>query len=266
MFMVRQRPNLYHTFIPQFKVACLTCQSQEQHDDSIADADAETIPADIGGDRGMMVDSQQLTPEMAKPVGLTLPSDTQPEDEDMVGSPASKESSDVVEAHCPTSNTVTAEPTPAEKTPCQPDRTVPTPCRAPEPGMTAEEVGSPVPSPTVLEVSSPESTIPSLDDATASKPKAQVMRISEAAADARLRRVFEPSKRTGDYKVSDAILAQYKKPGKSRKSLQMIFETCGYDKAGLPQQHSVKIKPGNHFLCSNLDLYFWMLFLSVLII
>ena len=150
MFMVRQRPNLYHTFIPQFKVACLTCQSQEQHDDSIADADAETIPADIGGDRGMMVDSQQLTPEMAKPVGLTLPSDTQPEDEDMVGSPASKESSDVVEAHCPTSNTVTAEPTPAEKTPCQPDRTAPTPCRAPEPGMTAEEVGSPVPSPTVL--------------------------------------------------------------------------------------------------------------------
>ena len=257
---------MYHTFIPQFKVACLTCQSQEQHDDSIADADAETIPADIGGDRGMMVDSQQLTPEMAKPVGLTLPSDTQPEDEDLVGSPASKESSDVVEAHCPTSNTVTAEPTPAEKTPCQPDRTVPTPCRAPEPGMTAEEVGSPVPSPTVLEVSSPESTIPSLDDVTASKPKAQVMRISEAAADARLRRVFEPSKRTGEYKVWDAILAQYKKPGKSRKSLQKIFETCGYDKAGLPQQHSVKIKPGNHFLCSNLDLYFWMLFLSVLII
>lgn len=222
-----------------------------------AGTDDETIPAVLEGGHDVMVDSQQLTPEMAKPVGLTLPADTQPEDEHMVGSPVSKESSDVGETSCPTSSTVTPESTPAEKTPCQPERIVPTPCRAPETGMAPAEVETPVPSPTVLEVSSPECNIPSVDDEGAAKPKPQALRLSEAAVDARLRRVFEPSKRTGQYKVSDAILAQYKKPGKSRKSLQKLFETCGYDKAGLPQLHSFKIKSGNHFLCSNLDLVFF---------
>ena len=106
---------------------------------------------------------------------------------------------------------------------------VATPCRAPAPAVQLDATPSPPVTPTVLEVSSPGS-ISGIDDNTVSKPDPRALRISEAAADARLRRVFQPSLRTGQYKVSDAALAQYRKNGKGRKSLMKLFETCGYDK------------------------------------
>ena len=121
----------------------------------------------------------------------------------------------------------------ATETGPQPDRPVATPCRVPaaeELVVELDQTPSPAVTPTVLEVESPNSTVPSVDDSTAVKPNPKDLRLSEAAIDARLRRIFEPSKRTGQYKVSDAVLAQYKKNGKSRKSIQKIFETCGYDK------------------------------------
>lgn len=115
----------------------------------------------------------------------------------------------------------------------QSDRPVATPCRVLEAEkaiVDLDQTQSPPVTPTVLEADSPNSTVPSVDDSTAPKPDPKDLRLSEAAIDARLRRIFEPSKRTGQFKVSDAILAQYKKNGKSRKSIQKLFETCGYDK------------------------------------
>ena len=140
----------------------------------------------------------------------------------------------------------------------QPDRPVATPCRVPEaekPVVELDQTPSPPLSPTVLEADSPGSTVPSVDDSTAAKPNPKVLRLSEAAIDARLRRVFEPSKRTGQYKVSDAILAQYKKNGKSRKSIQKLFETCGYDKEKGSQNY------GNAMfsfvaICADLDVQY----------
>ena len=65
---------------------------------------------------------------------------------------------------------------------------------------------------------------------TPPKIDAQALRISEAAADARLRRTMQPSLRDGSYKVSDKILRQYRKGGKGKKSLMKLFETCGFCK------------------------------------
>lgn len=67
------------------------------------------------------------------------------------------------------------------------------------------------------------------DHSESSRPNAQKLRISEAAADARLRRLMQPSMKTGEFKVSQEIIKQYKRNGKSKKSLQKLFETCGYD-------------------------------------
>ena len=72
-------------------------------------------------------------------------------------------------------------------------------------------------------------SIPEIGDKHAPQPTARDLRISEAAADARLRRCMEPSRRTGKHKVSDEVLLQYKKNGKSRQKLRKVFETCGYD-------------------------------------
>ena len=72
------------------------------------------------------------------------------------------------------------------------------------------------------------------------KPDPKALRISEAAADDRLRRTMTPSLRDGSYKVSDEVLKQYRKGGKGKKSLMKIFETCGYCKDHtLPQVHAL---------------------------
>ena len=141
----------------------------------------------------------------------------------------------------------------------QPERPVATPCRVPEaekPVVELDQTPSPPVSPTVLEADSPGSTVPSVDDSAAAKPNPKVLRLSEAATDARLRRVFEPSKRTGQYKVSDAILAQYKKNGKSRKSIQKLFETCGYDKEKGSQNYDNAMF-SFEAICADLDVQYW---------
>ena len=94
---------------------------------------------------------------------------------------------------------------------------------------------TPVPTPTRTNKVTPSQKHPSLDsipeigDTRAPQPKPKELRMSPAAADARLRRCMEPSRRTGKFKVSDEVLLQYKKNGKSRQKLRKIFETCGYD-------------------------------------
>lgn len=132
-----------------------------------------------------------------------------------------------------------------------PSRSLATPCRAsaetpqvPETPKSAPSLSSETPTsqaltPTVLECDSP-SSVPSIGDTSAKKPVPDHLRISEAAADARKGRVFQPSMRTGKFKVSDSILNQYKKNGKSRKSLMKLFETCGYDKDRALQSTNVK--------------------------
>ena len=52
-------------------------------------------------------------------------------------------------------------------------------------------------------------SIPDINDTTAERPKAGVLRISQDAIDARLRRVFTPNVR-GEYKLSAEIVAQWK--------------------------------------------------------
>lgn len=97
-----------------------------------------------------------------------------------------------------------------------PTPAVATPCRAPE--GTPKENPPPTPS---SQASS------HLAD---NRPDPKVLRISEAAADARLRRTMQPSLKDGSFKVSQEVLKQYRKGGKGKKSLMKVFETCGYDK------------------------------------
>ena len=115
----------------------------------------------------------------------------------------------------------------------RPKGPVATPCRAnqqPQVSQMEPAETEPMPTPpTALEVESLEPPARS-PESEATKPNPKMVRISEAAADARLRRCFQPSLRTGTYKVSDAILKQYKENGKGRKSLRKVFETCCYDK------------------------------------
>lgn len=70
--------------------------------------------------------------------------------------------------------------------------------------------------------------IPYKDDTTATQPKPGILRLSEAAINQRMGRVFQPSKRTGEYKVSDKIVAMYKSKG-GKPKLHQIFQSCGYN-------------------------------------
>lgn len=110
---------------------------------------------------------------------------------------------------------------------------VATPCRAaPQAEQDAVEIASSTPGTSAppTELDSPASSVPTLGDDDAPKPNPHKLRISEKAADARLRRAMAPSLKDGSYKVSSEVLQKYRKGGKSKKSLMKIFETCGYDK------------------------------------
>ena len=111
-------------------------------------------------------------------------------------------------------------------------RNVATPCRA-DPQNERREATSPVPSlapslaPSIASTLS-DSDVPDLGDGSAPRPSSKNLRITEAAADARLRRTMAPSLRDGSYKVSTEVYKQYRKGGKSKKSLMKLCETCGY--------------------------------------
>ena len=68
------------------------------------------------------------------------------------------------------------------------------------------------------------------EEGPSEKPDPQVLRISPAAAEARLRRTMSPSLKDGSYKVAPEIVKQFKKGGKGKMSLLKLFETCGYCK------------------------------------
>lgn len=74
----------------------------------------------------------------------------------------------------------------------------------------------------------PQSKIPKLGDKGAPEPKAGGLRISPEAVEGRLRRVFTPNVR-GEFKVSTAIVQQWRDKRKGRKPLEQIFQSCGYD-------------------------------------
>ena len=71
------------------------------------------------------------------------------------------------------------------------------------------------------------SAIPDIDDKTAEKPKAGQLRLSQAAIDSRMRRVFQPNVK-GEYKISSDILAQWNSK-KGRKPLQQLFQAVGFN-------------------------------------
>lgn len=86
------------------------------------------------------------------------------------------------------------------------DRPVPTPCRA--------EDGS--------------ENVPELGDVTAEAPKQGEIRLSEIAINSRLKRLFQPNTK-GEYRVPMEIVKQWQKKGKSRRSLEQVFQSCGFN-------------------------------------
>lgn len=68
--------------------------------------------------------------------------------------------------------------------------------------------------------------VPDIGDTTIPRPKPGAIRISSEAVEGRLRRVFLPNVR-GQYKVSSEIVEQWKTK-KGRKSLEKLFQTCGF--------------------------------------
>ena len=71
--------------------------------------------------------------------------------------------------------------------------------------------------------------VPELGDQNAQQPGPGQMRISETAANSRLKRVFAPNVK-GEYKVPMEIVRQWqKKGGKGKKNLQQIFQSCGFN-------------------------------------
>ena len=58
-------------------------------------------------------------------------------------------------------------------------------------------------------------------------PTPGTLRISEKALYFRMRRVFHPT--NGKKRVADEIVKQWDKGGKSRKSLEQVFQSCGYN-------------------------------------
>ncbi len=106
-----------------------------------------------------------------------------------------------------------------------PSAAVATPCRAAagreKPVETVAGEGLP-------ETPSPLSEVPSLDDTSAQKPQPGHLRLSPTAINQRMNRVFQPSNRTGKFKVSEEILAMYgSKSGKQK--LSQVVQSCGYD-------------------------------------
>lgn len=71
------------------------------------------------------------------------------------------------------------------------------------------------------------SKIPDICDAAAPKPVAGKLRLSQAAIDSRLRRVFTPNVK-GEFKVSAEIVQQWKSRRKGRKGLEQLFQSVGF--------------------------------------
>ena len=73
-----------------------------------------------------------------------------------------------------------------------------------------------------------DSMIPDVKDGMP-KPEAGKIRLSQCAVDNRLRRIFHPRGPWPRRTVSEEMIKLWDKGGKSRKSLEQVFQSCGYD-------------------------------------
>lgn len=103
-----------------------------------------------------------------------------------------------------------------------------------------------VPSPQSSNSGVSDSAIPDVKDSEATRPKAGVVRISKEAVYHRMRRVFHPSG-SKTKKVSDEMVKQWDKGGKSRRNLEQIFQSCGYDPDWFSENPSQKLDVSNSF-------------------
>lgn len=72
--------------------------------------------------------------------------------------------------------------------------------------------------------------VPFVGDKGAASPESGTLLISENAINLRLRRVFLPNPRTGEYRVADNIRKMYQdKKGKGRDKILKVFQSCGFD-------------------------------------
>ena len=107
---------------------------------------------------------------------------------------------------------------------------VATPCRTPQ--AVAETPEETIPKPSPSELGMPpgdvDGDVPYINDSSAKRPEAGQLRLSPTAVNQRMARVFQPSSRTGNFKVSNEILAMYRsKSGKQK--LYQVFQSCGFD-------------------------------------
>ena len=70
--------------------------------------------------------------------------------------------------------------------------------------------------------------IPLDGDTKAPIPIAGELRLSENAVNLRMRRVFQPSIKTGEFRVAENIRKMYAEK-RSRPKLLSIFQSCGFD-------------------------------------
>lgn len=78
--------------------------------------------------------------------------------------------------------------------------------------------------------------IPDLNDQTIAKPKAGELLISDAAIASRMKRMFTP-KVSGQFKLADSIVQQWKSGGKPRENLKKLFQSVGFCKELEKLQH-----------------------------
>ena len=90
--------------------------------------------------------------------------------------------------------------------------------------------------------------IPVYGDTNAEVPKAGELLLSENAISLRLRRVFQPNPKTGEFRVADNIRKMYlDKKGKGKTKILQIFQSCGFDpdrvmsKQACPQYFPINI-------------------------
>ena len=101
-----------------------------------------------------------------------------------------------------------------------------------EPRSSSHQPGGVVATPCRSEASCPQTPhepAPPLDgDTKAPIPIAGELRLSENAVNLRMRRVFQPSIKTGEFRVAENIRKMYAEK-RSRPKLLSIFQSCGFD-------------------------------------
>ena len=95
------------------------------------------------------------------------------------------------------------------------------------------------------EVSTPgsldSSDIPVMGAPGTKAPNPGELRLTENAINLRLRRVFQPNPKTGEFRVADNIRNMFldKKGKGGKKKLLQVFQSCGYDPDRVMSKNSV---------------------------